>query len=342
MKIAFWLITFLTLFLSCKTYKPEYTYQESRIEPVDYSNIKFWAAHPDKTDESDRTPEGDTVTYDHLTADVFFIHPTTYTGDKGQEMWNGALEDQKLNIKTDEGTIRFQASAFNHAGRVFAPRYRQAHLHAYFTKDKASAKKAFNLAYEDVKQAFDYYLHHLNNGRPIIIAGHSQGTNHAERLLEEYFTGKPLKEKLVAAYLIGMPVRKNRFTDIFPCKDSSETGCFVSWRTFKKGYKLPAAISENNVCVTNPISWACDENYAPKTSNRGTLLFDFNKIYTHHIDAQVSHNILWANKPKFFGSIFLRTKNYHPADINFYYFNIRENANLRVNIYSFQKNIKNY
>ncbi len=333
MKKSILLISFLSLFIACKTYKPDYTFLEYKLESVDYADLKSWAAHPDIADESDRTPEGDTVTYDNLDADVFFIHPTTYTGDKGQDKWNAKIEDQKLNKKTDEGSIRFQASAFNHAGRVFAPRYRQAHLQAYFTKDKASAKKAFNLAYEDVKNAFEYYLKVQNNGRPIIIAGHSQGTNHAERLLEEYFSGKSLKEKLVAAFLIGMPIRKDRFTDIFPCQDSSDTGCFVSWRTFKKGYTLPAAISEPNICVTNPISWACDENYIPKSFNTGTLLFEFNKIYIHHIDAQVSNNILWANKPKFFGSIFLRTKNYHPADINFYYFNIRENTLTRVNAF---------
>lgn len=331
MKINNWFIALVLLLCACKTYKPAYYYRDSMPSGLDYTNLDNWAAHPDKIDESDRTPEGDIIKADTTKADVFFIHPTTYIGDKGQDKWNGPVDNIVLNKKTDEGTIRFQASVFNHAGRVYAPRYRQAHLEVYFTKDTISAKKAFHLAYEDVKSAFEYYLKYQNNGRPIIIAGHSQGTNHAERLLEDYFSDKPLKEKLVAAYLIGMPVRKDRFTDIFPCKDSSGTGCFVSWRTFKKGYILPSVISESNICVTNPLSWSCDENYMPKSSNKGTLLFDFNKIYPQHIDAQVKNNILWACKPKFFGSVFLRTKNYHPADINFYYFSIRENAKVRVN-----------
>lgn len=330
----------LIFFLSCKTYKPNYSYQDLKTNQIDYAQLTNWAAHPDLMDESDRTPQGDTVSYDGLVADVFFLHPTTYTGDKNQDKWNASIDDQKLNKKTDEGTIRFQASAFNYAGRVFAPRYRQAHLHAYFTDDKLSAKKAFDVAYEDVKNAFEYYLKNLNQGRPIILASHSQGTNHAERLLTEYFDGKPLQSKLVAAYLIGMPIKNNRFNAIKPCENGNETGCFVSWRTFKKGHQLPTEYTLDSICVTNPLSWQCNDLYMDKTQNKGTLLFEFDKVYENHVDAQVHKDILWASKPKFRGSIFLRTKNYHPADINFYYINIRENAVNRVNNYVKRANEK--
>lgn len=324
---------FIISILSCKTYKPNYILNDNKVLPMDYNNMDNWAAHPNKIDESDLTPEGDTLSYKDKSADVFFIHPTTYTGEKNQDQWNGDIQDRKLNKKTDEGTIRFQASAFNYAGRVFAPRYRQAHLHAYFTKDKDSASKAFELAYEDVKAAFEYYLTFENKGRPIVIASHSQGTNHAERLLQDFFTGKPLRNQLVAAYLLGMPVRKNQYSDILPCKDSSDTVCFISWRTFKKGHYLPARISSDDIAVTNPLTWTTDDTYAPKSLNKGTLLFDFNKVYPTLVDAQVSKDILWATKPKFRGSILLRTKNYHVADINFYYFNIRENAKHRVDVF---------
>ncbi|MBK8052771.1 MAG: DUF3089 domain-containing protein [Saprospiraceae bacterium] len=318
------------LLLSCKVYKPVDTFEDRQYNLVDYSNLDHWAAHPDKIDESDRTPEGDTVRNTLLLADVFFIHPTTYIGEKKQDKWNAGIDDKKVNQKTDEGTIRFQASVFNQAGRIFAPRYRQAHIHAYFSKDLASSKKAFDLAYKDVKNAFEYYLQKHNNGRPFIIASHSQGTNHAERLIEEFISGAPLKEKLIAAYLLGMPVKKDRFKDIKPCSDSTETGCFVSWRTFKSGHHLVENKKDGSIAVTNPLSWTSDTQYVPKSYNRGTLLYDFDKLYPDLVDAQVHNNILWANKPKFRGSVFLRTKNYHIADVNFYYNNIRQNAKLRV------------
>jgi len=327
---SFLIILFL---ISCKTYKPNYSFENKKISQTDYSILSNWAAHPEKFDESDKTPEGDTATYDGIVADIFFLHPTTYIGDKNQDQWNASIDDQVLNKKTDEGAIRFQASAFNHAGRVYAPRYRQAHLHAYFTDDKISAKKAFDLAYEDVKNAFEYFVKNLNHGRPIIIASHSQGTNHAEQLIEDYFVNKPLEQKLVVAFLIGMPVENKRFGEIKPCSNADEIGCFVSWRTFKKGHVLPEKYTLDSICVTNPLSWLCNGKYMAKSANKGTLLFEFDKVYKNHIDAQVHHDILWANKPKFCGSIFLRTKNYHVADINFYYFNIRENAVNRVSNY---------
>lgn len=323
------LLTWLAM-ESCKTYRPEYTYDDTGTDVPDYSKPTNWAAHPSAEDEADATPEGKKVSYDRTVADVFFIHPTTYIGVKNEDRWNASLTDARLNKKTDEGSIRFQASAFNHAGRVYAPRYRQAHFHAYFTADTASAKKAFDRAYRDVREAFIYYLRNENRGRPIILAGHSQGTNHAERLIDEFFTGKPLIKQLVAAYLIGMPVRKDRFSDVPPCSDSTDTGCFVSWRTFKRGYRLRPPYTSSLVSVTNPLSWKTDEQFMPASANKGTLLFKFNKIYKHHIEAQVAKDILWTNKPRFFGSVFLRTKNYHVADINFFYFNIRENSMLRV------------
>ena len=59
---------------------------------------------------------------------------------KGHKLWNGPIDDGALNLRTDDGTILYQASIFNGAGQIYAPRYRQAHLHAYFTKDKATAK----------------------------------------------------------------------------------------------------------------------------------------------------------------------------------------------------------
>lgn len=322
--ISMWMI----MITSCKTYKPLTTFQYGSPKEVDYSQLKNWAAHPSKFDPSDLMPEGDTIDYRHTISDVFFIHPTTYTGDDvGQDQWNASIDDDFLNQKTDKGTILFQASAFNHGGRVFAPRYRQAHLDAYFTEDKPSATLAFDLAYKDVKAAFEYFLKNENKGRPIIIASHSQGTTHAIRLLKEYFSHQSLRNKLVTAYLIGMPVAKNEFSDILPCQDSTDIQCFVTWRTFKSGTTYAPNPA---VAVTNPLTWHTDEVYAPKTSNMGTLLFDFNKIYPHHIDAQIHDDILWANKPKFRGSIFLRTKNYHIADINFYYFNIRQNTRQRV------------
>ena len=117
------------------------------------------------------------------TVDVFFLHPTTLT-DQEDDRWNADFQDAKLNAKTDYSSILYQASTFNEY-RVFAPRYRQAHIRSYFTTDTTRARQAFDTAYEDIRQAFTYYLKNYNQGRPIVIASHSQGSTHAIRLLKE-------------------------------------------------------------------------------------------------------------------------------------------------------------
>lgn len=326
MKYLLWLSFLATI--SCKVYNPSHSYDAINKGLIDYSKLDNWAAHPAKKDVSDDTPDKLPISNEPKEVDVFFLHPTSYVGEKDQGQWNAPIDHQKTNKKTDNGTIKFQASAFNQAGNIYAPRYRQAHLHSYFTKDTISARHAFEFAFQDVKNAFEYYLQNYNQGKPIIIAAHSQGTNHAERLLKEYFDNSNLKNRLVIAYLIGMPIHKKAFNNIPPCQDSFQTGCFVSWRTFKEGVDLPG--DQSHLLVTNPLSWKTDNQFVDKKYNPGSVLKDFDEVCVHLVDAQVHDGILWAHKPKFFGSFFFRTKNYHIADINFYYMSIRKDTVRRV------------
>ncbi|MEP6615333.1 MAG: DUF3089 domain-containing protein [Ginsengibacter sp.] len=301
-----------------------------------YGNLDYWASHPWKYDPADNTPSPLGKYKNDSLADVFFIHPTTYTDVVMPMGWNADISNEKVNRRTDKGTILYQASVFNSHCRVFAPRYRQASIRAFFTNDKKVSDAAFDIAYADVKAAFEYYLKHYNNGRPIIIASHSQGTLHAGRLLKEFFEGKALQKQLVCAYLVGMPVFENYFTQLQPCSDSASTGCFISWRTFQEGYvSLFIAKEKNQALVTNPLTWRTDENFGSAKLNKGAILKNFNRIIPGLVHAQKSGNVLWVNKPRFFGSIFLTLKNYHIVDYNLFYVNIRENVQTR--IYSFLK-----
>jgi hypothetical protein len=185
-----------------------------------------------------------------------------------------------------------------------------------------------------VRAAFTYYLRNYNHGRPIIIASHSQGTWHAGRLLKEFFEGKPLQKQLVCAYIIGLPVFTNYFTRPKPCTDSIATGCFVTWRTFEEGYIAPYVARETlKAYVTNPLSWTMDTILAPRKLNEGGMLRNFNKLIPGLVHAQIHGNLLWVNKPKFFGSIFFRIKNYHIADYNLFYENIRKNVGVRIHAF---------
>src|SRR5678815_3940434 len=94
--------------------------------------------------------------------DVFFIHPTTYTGNRKE--WNADINDAYLNAKTDYSSILYQASVFNQHARIYAPRFREAHISAYFTNDTLGSINAFATAYADIRSAFEYYLKNYNKG----------------------------------------------------------------------------------------------------------------------------------------------------------------------------------
>ncbi|MBI1781484.1 MAG: DUF3089 domain-containing protein [Sphingobacteriales bacterium] len=301
----------------------------------DYSNLYYWAAHPGKKDPGDSVPSPLKNEVIDTSVDVFFIHPTTYMQKDFPEGQNNAdINDAELNAKTDYTSILYQASVFNSSARIFAPRYRQAHISAFFDMNKEEAAKVFDTAYADIKSAFEYYLQHYNNGRPIIIASHSQGTLHTGRLLKEFFERKALQNQLVIAYLIGMPVSKDYFTQLQPCKDSTSTGCFVSWRTLKKGY-VPFYVKKETTpsFVTNPLTWTSDTVYASKQLNKAAILWRFNKLLPQATSAQIHENVLWISKPKIPFGFLVNIKNFHPGDINLFYMNIRQNVKTRIHSY---------
>ena len=337
MKKLFLPLLVITSFFSCsdkyQLYRSHYQFKSPDGKP-NYANLDYWAAHPWKHDPSDSVPAPLTNEAKDSSVDVFFLHPTTFTVNRKLENTNAGIDDDYINAKTDYSTILYQASVFNQQCRVFAPRYRQAHIASFFSKDKAKAAKAFDLAYEDIKTAFEYYIKNWNKGRPVIIASHSQGSLLAERLLKEFFEGTPLQNKLVVAYIVGWPVPKEYFTSLKMCTDSLQTGCLCSWRTFRKGYVPPLLKNENgNSYVTNPLTWTTTNEYASKKLNKGSVLTKFNKVYCQTTDAQISNGFLYVKKPKFPWSFIYFTKNYHVGDINLFYLNIRENIKQRIDAF---------
>ena len=332
-------VLFIVIFSSCapswKNHISDYEHGSSNdisLSP-DYSSLDFWAAHPAKKDLSDSVPKflRNNQIFD-TTVDVFFIYPTTYTDLSKPFGWNAPILQKEINAKTDYSSILYQASIFNFSKNVYAPRYRQANFDAYFTTDTVNKMKAFMLAYSDVRNAFEYYLKNFNHGRPIIIASHSQGSTHAKFLLREFFDGKPLQKQLVVSYIVGMPIEPTWFAQLQPCTTPDQTGCFCSWRTFRQGYVNDFVKSENYIAiVTNPITWRHDVINATRSENMGSVLQNFNHLSSKVCGAKVHDGVLWVEKPHFFGNTLLNTKNYHIADMNFFYMNIRQNASLRSN-----------
>jgi hypothetical protein len=334
-------LVLVLIFAACSPkfnrYSGNYRFTSAEGAP-NYAQLDYWAAHPYKNDPSDSVPKPLRANYrpDSL-VDVFFIHPTTYTAEEKKTGWNARTDDAELNAKTDFSPILYQASIFNEVGRVFAPRYRQAHLSAYYPRtkeDTIAALNAFNLAYSDVKTAFLYFLQNENKGRPIIIASHSQGSTHAQRLLLEFFDNALLYNKLVAAYIPGMYVNTEQFVNIRPCITPHQTGCMVGWRTYREGY-VPEFVEKEkgSSLVTNPITWDSSRPTADRFDNKGAVLLKFNKLIPQSTAALIHNRVLWTPRPVFFGSSLYKTENYHVGDFNLFYVNVRENLQVRLSAF---------
>lgn len=329
---------------------PESSFEHTPIPTApDYSQEKYWAALPDKKDAADWVPNNSGY-HDHQTdaqVDVFFVYPTAaFYGD----YWVAGFDNWLHIIAVDYGILPQHSSAFNGIAKIYAPRYRSVRMAIWGAKDKDSVKKATNLAYQDVKHAFKYYLEHYNpiiNGkrRPFIIASHSQGTLHTIRLIRELIDGKALSRDFIAGYLIGNTIPDVPWFQQVPlCQSAEQTGCYVTWNTMLIGGDPDHWINEKGLtkidCV-NPLSWRSDTQAVNKSENQGSLpMIDYN-VFFHRLPA-LNRNVvgarcgeegmLWIEKAPEIGgytAALFPGGSYHTYDINFYYDSIRNNAKLR-------------
>jgi hypothetical protein len=330
--VIFWLGA--CLLPSC--FGPYRSFDKVKCPPAPvYSSHSNWAALPDMKDSADALPIGTTDGQATARVDVFFIHPTTYIIG---HHWNGGTTWKGLNRLTDKQSIRNQASVFNGSCRVYAPRYRQAKLSAYMDQ-RGNGLRAFDTAYADVKKAFQYYLAHYNQGRPIIIASHSQGTDHALRLVRDFFENDPiLAKRLVACYLIGRPITLDSLKHTPPCDSASQTGCYVTWNTLHWGVEKLFFVQPKDLVCINPLSWKRDTAYVPAGKNLGSLQGFRKPPLQNTIDAQCTPSgVLWVHVPLLSG--YPQWSSYHIYDYGFFYMNMRENVKTRIEEY-FRENSK--
>ena len=302
-------------------------------EKPNYAEQKYWAALPQIEDASDEVPKNlpsHLTGWDSLEVDVFFVHPTQYF--KGAH-WNASLDDDGINQITDHYPIRLQASAFQFGGRLYAPRYRQAHIGVFTWQDSLSWR-ALELAYGDVRAAFEYYLTNWNRGRGIILAGHSQGSWHLRWLIQEFFDGTPLQNQLIAAYAPGFDWYPDDFHDVIPCSTPDQINCFCSWMSYGEGY-FPKWLSDkrNPPVCTHPITWKHGTGSNDVGQHHGVVLSQLKFAHENSIEAYVERGVLQIVKPQVpFGRV-LQRNNWHVGDINLFWVNIQENALLRSQTY---------
>jgi len=323
-KKIFFLAFFIVL-VGCKsTYKIQgFSKKDIPLKP-NYNNEKNWAVLPNSS--FGELKEFTSKEIDTLQADVFYVYPTLNT-ENDDLRWNVPVEDIEQQNKVLNKAVLFQASAFATSGKLYVPYYRQAHLRSYKMLENGG-DKALLLAYSDVKKAFEVYLKNYNKGRPIIIASHSQGSTHAKFLLRDFFDNKPLQEKLIAAYIVGTVLKSDLFSTLKPMTKPNEIGGFVGWNTFKKGnYPKKRDVYKGSV-TTNPITW--DDAKTTELYEHKGFLYSNKKIYKNVLKIEITDGLVWSTNPKFPMRFFMSfMKNYHVGDINLFWQDIRENAELR-------------
>ena len=231
----------------------------------DYTKPASWAALPGSEDGADVSPGG--LALDRQAeagADVFYVHPTTYVS---RQSWNQPLDDPDANERLNSWVLRSQASAFNGCCRVFVPKYRQATLAAFFDIE-GDGGKALDLAYGDVVRAFEHFIEVHNSDRPFIIAGHSQGARHADRLIREKLSGSQ-RARLVAAYTIGQALTGEPALPV--CGAPDQTGCQIGWNAQTEDAAIEVG-RPGGICV-NPLTWDTGSGTAPASSNKGSVDF---------------------------------------------------------------------
>ena len=304
-------------------------YQQTQ---ADYANPDNWLKA-----ESDGEQE----------VDVFYIYPSNYTPAAGEPSI-GDIDNAGMR-KGAKAIYERQATAFKTSCNIFAPYYRQ--VDGTFCLNLTDEQEWSLIRYQasqDLSRALDYYFKHWNNGKPFILAGHSQGSENVLALLQDYFhqddAHKALLKGLVAAYAIGFSVTDEYLAanpDIPFAERHNDTGCIVSWNT-----EGPANKGKHNAVVKphahsiNPIYWVTDDTYVPASENLGSLTSVEEGIVEPGIaDAQLDLErgvvVVSTEAAKAFAipaamQDLFGPESYHGQDYGFFYGDLRRNAEMRI------------
>lgn len=212
------------------------------------------------------------------TVDCFYVYPTV-----GLNLVPGNPDPYYMDRSAIEAATAAQAASFASECRMFAPQYRQATIGAYALPEFVR-QMYIDVAASDVLAAFDYYLANHNQGRRIVLIGHSQGGEMLIRLLQGRFeTSSELRAKLLIGILAGIPVNVptgqkvgGTFAQVPVCTQPAETACFIAFGSYAEGSdpttdsRVPTPAGQERVCV-NPATLD-DPALSPEARRSGRKL----------------------------------------------------------------------
>lgn len=215
--------------------------------------------------------------YPENSVDVFIVAPTVDTKSETNSAITPAFK------KIFRNAMNQQQAIYANTARIYAPYYRQASINVYSMEDSSARDTVMNNAYMDVSAAFRYYLEHKNNGRPLILAGFSQGADMCYRILEEYYGGSDerasyLRDNLIAVYAIGWCMTEDmilKYPQIVPATGETDTGVVVSYDCEAFGVTDTIIVPNGTKAISiNPLTWSTDTAPADRSLNKGSVTQD--------------------------------------------------------------------
>ena len=311
----------LTLFCACT----------QNADTVDYSQSENWAYYG--------IGEG-------KEADLFLICPTVDMGKN--ENYNMSMEDTDIK-ESFVGALNMERGIYEDSAVMYAPYYRQMTFPVYSMSDE-EMKPYLEIAYRDVAAAFEYYYKNCNNGRPIILAGFSQGSQLLLMLLEEYFDDAEYSEKLVAAYCIGWRVTEEdiaEYPHLKMAQGENDTGVIISFNSEAEGVEdsimVPNGVKTFGI---NPLNWKTDSTPADKSLNKGACFTRYSgeikretpELTGAYLDAVRGTLIVTDIEPGDYSNSLFPDGVYHLYDYQFFFRNLQENVAVRLE--SFLKKVQ--
>ena len=294
--------------------------QDKAPAPPDYSSSYYWTERAEKPDKP---------------YDVFYVHPTTYFNTVDGP---NASFDNKVVRATTNATNTQQTGVFRDTCNIYAPRYRQVNR-GVLPKKFSERDPYLRIAAGDVVQAFKYYLKHYNQGRPYVIASHSQGSVVTTRVLKKH---RELfdDDKIIAAYLVGWTITDQDCKQMkMPFSERPDQNCcLITWNTISTGGKPPMFFPPAK-CI-NPLVWTQTKENEPKELNLGAVI-DMGggktKKVPHFTSAQINdQGALVIPVPAMLPELNMPMGKgvYHRYDYDFFYNNFIQNVKTRCKAWS--------
>jgi hypothetical protein len=245
-------------------------------KPNDYSDPKTWLCRPGGKDAcaidhtttivaADGKLTRETWSADpQAPIDCFYVYPTVSTDPTPNSDMNP--DPAETNV------IRQQFARFASKCLPYAPVYRQVTLVGLrrMLAPGATVTLDRGVQYDDVKDAWNYYLQHDNKGRGFVLVAHSQGSFILNRLVREEIDGKPIQSRMLSAILLGTTISVPKGKDVggsfqhVPlCRSASQLGCVITYASFRSTIPPPAntlfgrvADANMEAACTNPAALA--------------------------------------------------------------------------------------